>query len=229
PQPPPTAGAPPLDELELLWLLWDEPLCLPLAGVTEKKCLDIDVLLCVAAPFPGRACHAYRRWSTVARARRSETGRRSEDSLAPVRALTEHELPGKRDARRRRGVGEDRHRLGHAARDHRAAAVMLDDDLAVAGARQRALEPGLETRGLEVVQQVLGLVLEAQDADLRALGDVGERDALDAPPGLDRVAVRARLRVADRRQHPLLEHRGHRVLEALGLLVDLVPRDAEDV
>jgi hypothetical protein len=28
---------------------------------------------------------------------------------------------------------------------------------------------------------------------------------------------------------PLLEHGRHRVLEALGLLVDLVPRDAEDV
>ena len=47
--------------------------------------------------------------------------------------------------------------------------------------------------------------------------------------GDDRVAVRAGLRVADRGEHALLEHRGHRVLEALGLLVDLVPRDPEDV
>ena len=47
--------------------------------------------------------------------------------------------------------------------------------------------------------------------------------------GVDRVAVRAGLRVADRGEHALLEHRRHRVLEALGLLVDLVPRDPEDV
>jgi hypothetical protein len=43
------------------------------------------------------------------------------------------------------------------------------------------------------------------------------------------VAVRAGLGVADRGAHALLEHRRHRVLEALGLLVDLVPGDAEDV
>ena len=47
--------------------------------------------------------------------------------------------------------------------------------------------------------------------------------------GHDRVAVRAGLRVADRGEHPLLEHRRHRVLEPLGLLVDLVPRDPEHV
>ena len=45
----------------------------------------------------------------------------------------------------------------------------------------------------------------------------------------ERVAVRAGRRVADRRQHPLLEHRRHRVLQPLGLLVDLVPGDPEDV
>ena len=54
-------------------------------------------------------------------------------------------------------------------------------------------------------------------------------DALLAGSLDDRVAVRAGLGVADRRQHPLLEHRGHRVLEPLGLLVHLVPGDAEHV
>jgi hypothetical protein len=39
----------------------------------------------------------------------------------------------------------------------------------------------------------------------------------------------ARLGIADRGQHPFLEHRRHRVLESLGLLVDLVPRDPEHV
>jgi hypothetical protein len=43
------------------------------------------------------------------------------------------------------------------------------------------------------------------------------------------MAVRAGLRVADGRQHPLLEDGGHRVLEPFGLLVDLVPRDLQDV
>ena len=46
---------------------------------------------------------------------------------------------------------------------------------------------------------------------------------------LDRVAVRAGLRIADRGKHALFEHRRHRVLHALGLLVDLVPRDPEHV
>ena len=42
-------------------------------------------------------------------------------------------------------------------------------------------------------------------------------------------AVGARLRIADGGEHALLEHRRHRVLEALGLLVDLVPRDLQHV
>src|SRR3712207_7299907 len=37
----------------------------------------------------------------------------------------------------------------------------------------------LEARVLQVVQEVLGLVLEAQDGHRRALLDVGERHALD--------------------------------------------------
>ena len=85
--------------------------------------------------------------------------------------------------------------------------------------------PGL----LEVVKKLLGLVLEAKDRDLRAGLDVGEQHALLAGALDDRVAVRAGLGVADRGEHALLEDGRHRVLQPLGLLVDLVPRDAEDV
>ena len=79
------------------------------------------------------------------------------------------------------------------------------------------------------MEEVLGLVLEAEDADARALLDVGQRDALLArlsPIGCPCGHVCG---VADRGQHPLLEHRRHRVLEPLGLLVDLVPGDPEHV
>ena len=47
--------------------------------------------------------------------------------------------------------------------------------------------------------------------------------------GVDRVAVRTGLGVADGGEHARLQHRRHRVLEPLGLLVDLVPRDPEHV
>ena len=43
------------------------------------------------------------------------------------------------------------------------------------------------------------------------------------------MPVRACLRVADRADHLLLERGRHRVLEALGLLVHVVPGDADDV
>ena len=92
-----------------------------------------------------------------------------------------------------------------------------------------ALEAGLEAGLLEVVQEILGLVLEAEDVDVGADGDVGERDTLDPAAGDDRVAVGARRGVADRGEHALLEHGRHRVLEALGLLVDLVPGNPEHV
>ena len=89
--------------------------------------------------------------------------------------------------------------------------------------------PGSMPGVLEVVQQVLGLVLEAHDADPRADLDVAERHADDAVADVDRMPVRARLGVADRGEHARLEHRRHRVLEPLGLLVHLVPRDPEHV
>jgi hypothetical protein len=104
-----------------------------------------------------------------------------------------------------------------------------DDDALVVGGRDLALEAGVEARGLEVVQQLLGLVLEAQDDDVGADLDVREQRALLADALDDRVAVRAGGGVADRCPHPLLQHRAHRVLDPLGLLVDLVPGDVEDV
>jgi hypothetical protein len=79
------------------------------------------------------------------------------------------------------------------------------------------------------VQQVLGLVLEAQDRDLRADLAIGERDAGGALADVDRMAVRAGLGVADGLSDVGLEARRHRVLQPLGLLVHVVPRDADDV
>ncbi len=149
--------------------------------------------------------------------------------LAPVALLCEHELLGQRGARRGRRVGEHRHGLGHRAgergvpvgeRDHHVVGVDLGD---------LALLARGETLVHEEVQQVLGLVLEAKNGDLRALLDVGERHALDALAGRDRVAVRAGRRVADGGAHALLELRRHRVLEPLRLLVHVVPRNAQHV
>ena len=56
------------------------------------------------------------------------------------------------------------------------------------------------------MQELLGLVLEPQDRDCRPRLDVGEQRALLARAD-DRVAVRTCGGVADRSQHPLLEHR----------------------
>ena len=108
-------------------------------------------------------------------------------------------------------------------------AARSTDDLVAVVLAHRGRQAGLEALVLEVVQQVLGLVLQAQDLDRRARLDIGQRDALDTGAGHDRVTVRTRLRVADGGEHPLLQHGRHRVLEPLGLLVHVVPRDPEDV
>ncbi len=79
------------------------------------------------------------------------------------------------------------------------------------------------------MQEILGLVLEAQHAHAGADVDVGERNPGQARAGDDGMPVGARLGVADGGEHALLEHGRHGVLEALGLLVDLVPGHAEDV
>src|SRR5512132_2761997 len=142
--------------------------------------------------------------------------------LAPVAVAREHELLGQRDPRRRRRIGDHRHRLGDRTQDAHLMAAGVQDDLVAVVLAQGGRHARLEALLLQVVQEVLGLVLETQDGDRSAGLDVGQRDALDARPGDDRVPVRARLRIADGGQHPLLQDRRHRVLEPLGLLVDLV-------
>src|SRR4051812_8937670 len=126
---------------------------------------------------------------TIATRPRSST----ETALAPVAVAREHELLGQRDPRRGRRVGPDRHRLGDRAQDAHLVPVGLEHDLVAVVLAQRGRQPRLETLVLQVVQEVLGLVLEAQDPHRRARLDVGQRHALDARAGDDRVPVRARL------------------------------------
>ena len=111
----------------------------------------------------------------------------------------------------------------------RLAALEVDDDVVVVLLGDGPLLAGLDPGVLEVVQEVLRLVLEAEDPDLGADLDVAERHADDPVADVDRMPVRARLRVADRGEHARLQHGRHRVLEPLRLLVHLVPRDPEDV
>jgi hypothetical protein len=111
----------------------------------------------------------------------------------------------------------------------RPAALGVDRHLIVVDRPDRPGQPGLDPDVHQVVQQVLGLVLEAQDADAGALLDVGQRHARLALDVADRMPVGAGARVTDSGHHALLERRRHRVLEPLGLLVHVVPRDAEDV
>ncbi len=160
---------------------------------------------------------------------RRAAGRRLPLALAAV-ALAQHELLRQRGARRRRRVGDDGDGLGDAGGETEAPSV--------GGAQLDVLGPalgddGLESRldagGLQVVQEVLGLVLEAQHAYGGADLDVGERDAGAGARRRRWVAVGAGLGVADGGEHALLEHGRHGVLEALGLLVDLVPGHAENV
>src|SRR3954470_19689023 len=83
--------------------------------------------------------------------------------LLAVALLREHELAGgERGARRRRGIGADCDGLGDRPRDGRGAAVVGDyRDLAIREF-DRSRQPRVEARVLQVVQQVLGLVLEAE-------------------------------------------------------------------
>ena len=127
------------------------------------------------------------------------------------------------------GIGHHGDGLGHAAGDRVGVAVRLDRDRVVAGLRELALQTGREARVLEVVQQVLGLVLEPQHGDLGALLDIGQRHAGYALLGEDRMAVGASVGVADRLKHLLLHRGRHPVLEPLCLLVHLVPGDVEHV
>ena len=161
---------------------------------------------------------------------RSTDPRRRAAGLAAVAVRGEHQLLGERRraaaAPGRRGPRRSRRRCGRRRGAPSAEAI---DDLVVVGALELALEARVEPGALEVVEELLGLVLEAQHVTVGAGLDVGEqrRRARGRPR---RSGGRgAGRRVADRGAHPLLEHRRHRVLDALGLLVHLVPGDAEDV
>ena len=91
------------------------------------------------------------------------------------------------------------------------------------------VSPGSMPARLKAVQQLLGLVLVAQHAHRRAHRDGHERHAGLARGVADRVAVRAGGDAHEQRAHALLEVLGDAVLEGVGLLVHLVPGDAEDL
>ena len=99
-------------------------------------------------------------------------------ALAAV-ALAEHELLGQRGARRRRGVGDHRDGLGDARRDRAASPVGGLRRRPAPSSRSASVpsRPGSRPERLQVVQQVLGLVLEAQHAHRGADLDVGQRHA----------------------------------------------------
>ena len=169
-------------------------------------------------------CHQRRRAEPL-RCRRSRSRRRS----AAVRAA-EHELLGQRGARRRRGIGRHRDGLGDAAGERRSRRRPLDRDLLVARARRAC--PRARARGPTPSGSAGGPRPRSRSA-----GCGPSRPARRRP-----AARRARARPATigwpcgqvvaspiAAQHALLEPRRHRVLHALGLLVDLVPRDAQDV
>src|SRR5688500_17339364 len=105
------------------------------------------------------------------------------DLLAAITILSEYELVGQGYPGWRRRIGRHGHRLGHATRDDVAGSVRLNRNLVLPGGGERALEPGVEPCVLQVVEEVLGLVLEPQDAQLRPLLDVSQRDAGLARPG----------------------------------------------
>src|SRR3954452_11083139 len=111
--------------------------------------------------------------------------------LAAVSVAGEDQLLRDRRPRWRRRVGADRDGLGDALGDAMLARGGGDRDAVVVGGAELALEARLEARGFEVVEELLGLVLEAQDVDLGADVHVGEQRALLTSALDDRVSVRA--------------------------------------
>src|SRR5688572_31731073 len=109
------------------------------------------------------------------------------DLLPAISILSEYELVGQGHPWRRGRIGSHGHRLGHAARDDVARSVRLDRHLVLSRGRQRALEPRMKPCLLQVVEDVLGLVLEPQDAQCGALLDIRERYAHFTRAGDDRV------------------------------------------
>jgi hypothetical protein len=74
-------------------------------------------------------------------------------------------------------VGRDRHPLGDAPRHDAAAPVGLDDQFVIPSLDENAVEARRKAGGAQAGQEILGLVLEAQHADVRAYADVRERHA----------------------------------------------------
>ncbi len=98
----------------------------------------------------------------------------------------------------------------------------------------RDRRPGLEGTRLQVREQagvLLGFLGDAIDGRTRAGLDLGQADALRPSlrdRGIDRVPVRARLRVAEQLVEAGLDPGRDRALQAHGLLVRLRPAEADD-
>src|SRR3954451_2663843 len=100
---------------------------------------------------------------TIETRSRSSTG-----ELAPVAGAREHELLGQGDPRRGRRIGDDRHRLGDRAQDAHLVPAGVEHHLVAVVLAHGGRQPRLEALVLQVVQQVLGLVLQTQDLHRRA-------------------------------------------------------------
>src|SRR6266508_144398 len=87
----------------------------------------------------------------------------------------------------------------------------------------------LDAGPAEPAQQVVVLVLEAQDTDRAAARDAGQRHAGHAWVVPDRVTMRAGPGLADHLEHARLEPGGDAHLEGLGLLVNVVPWHPHDL
>src|ERR1700683_3758546 len=104
---------------------------------------------------------------------------RSSRSSASVALPTEYELLGEGDTGGRRRLCEHRDCLRDAPRHRRFAIAGLDGHVVAVVGVDLTLEPGLDAGVLQVVEQILGLVLEPQDRDARAFSAVGQRYAVN--------------------------------------------------
>ena len=125
-------------------------------------------------------------------------------------------------------MGADGHRFGDRAGKRGGVGAELGHTVSVSLSPITPRRPGSRPALFKQVQQLLGLVLEAQDPHLSPPAGVGQRDALDARPAESGVRAGTSLRRRSR-QASSLRPRRHPVLEPFGLLVDLVPGDPEDI
>ena len=137
--------------------------------------------------------------------------------------------PGRRpgqDADERRGPQAEGRPAARAFERERVERFGARQDVTWAPGRQR---PRLEVR--EQARVLLGLLGDPVDRRVPAGLDLAEADAgraLARGLGVDRVAVRARLRVAEQLVEPGLDPRRDRALEAHRLLVRFGPAEADD-